>query len=178
MRQFLILMSVFFFSCSSRDSVKLADDLKPYESVLESVNLDSCYYAMVDLGVPTLLLTDYIYTDDNGVDASIVARIYSLDTSGKVLDHGELRTQGTSYPFTYSNGSLYRAGHHFIEKYCVRDGELICVENGLEKFEDGGKKSILWYQKGCEEMIQCDSLYEYISEEWFTSPVVAFIKIH
>lgn len=187
MKKFPLMLLFALVACSPHPvETSYPEELTPFQALLDTINTDSIYYAVVDLGAPALLLTEYVYDSEMDENVTIMMNIYSKADDGNVISQGEMNSQGTAYPFTSFNGMLYRAGHHFIEKYHLINDKLTCVENGLEEydhseeiasFEEHEEKATYYYQIGEEEPIQNDSLFNKLMNECFDSPVITFKKL-
>ncbi len=107
-------------SCTSKVSVP-----SRFAPVTDTLSAGK-HFAMVDLGAneDALLVTDYVYDDLEGHNATIMANVYTTDQDGKVVDCGSVNSQGTAYPLAVKDGQLFIAGHRYIQKYTLKGGKL------------------------------------------------------
>lgn len=97
----------------------------------------SANFAYANIGNrPVLLVSHEVFgNDDTEGKEAIAASIFALDSEGKIVSLGSIRSQGTLYPVSIFDNKLMVAGHHFVSIYDVRgedEPELI-----LSSHEDG-----------------------------------------
>lgn len=76
-------------------------------------------------------------TFGNNVDSdleAIEATIFALDSKGKIVSLGSIRSQGTLYPVTLLDGKLAVGGHQFVRVYGIR-GDV--PELVLDSYKEG-----------------------------------------
>lgn len=66
---------------------------------------------------------------------AIEATIFALDSKGKIISLGSIRSQGTLYPVSLLDGKIMVAGHRFVRIYGIRGEEV--PELVLESYGDG-----------------------------------------
>ena len=94
-------------------------------------------FAYADIcGHQVLLVSHEVFGADEseGLEA-IAASIFALDSDGKIISLGSIRSQGTNYPVSVSDGKLMVAGHRFVSVYGIRadeepDLEIVGHEEG------------------------------------------------
>lgn len=161
-------------SCTSRVSVP-----ERYASVTDTLSAGK-YFAMVDLGgvEEALLVTDYVYDDLEGHMATINAHVYAADVNGKVVDCGEVYSQGTAYPLAVKDSCLFTAGHRFIQKHTFRNGNGKMTEAGdmLEVLDSLGEP-LHYVIDGDMVCLPGDSLVRAAYDEWAAAEVLSFSPI-
>lgn len=91
-------------------------------------------YANVS-GKHVLLVSHETYGEDGSTEfQAIETSIFALDTEGKIMALGSIRSQGTLYPVSILDGKLMVAGHRFVKVYGIR-GDV--PELVLDSYEEG-----------------------------------------
>lgn len=85
----------------------------------------SAAFASVQVGNrPLLLVSHETFGNNENTDLqAIETSIFALDSEGKIVALGSIRSQGTLYPVSVTDSTLMVAGHHFVREYSVR-GEM------------------------------------------------------
>lgn len=176
MRKILIIAAIAasLISCTSRVSVP-----ERFSSVTDTLSAGK-HFALVDLGWKdeALLITDYVYDDLEGHMATINAHVYAADSDGKVVDCGEVFSQGTAYPLAVKDSCLYTAGHRFIRKHTLKygSGKMDSAGDLLEELDSLGEP--LRYI--IDDDIVClpgDSLVKAYYDEWAAADILSFSPI-
>lgn len=170
----IVAFAAVFTSCTSRVSVP-----EIYSSVTDTLSTGK-HFAMVDLGgkEEALLVTDYVYDDLEGHMATINAHVYVTDSNGKVVDCGEVFSQGTAYPLSVKDSCLFTAGHRFIQKHTFRNGDGKMIEAGdmLEVLDSLGEP-LHYVIDGDMVCLPGDSLVRAAYDEWASADVISFSPI-
>ena len=114
-RFLLPLLLLTLTSCAPRD---------PFASFAASFG-KTARFACADIGGRTVLLVSHeVFGPDTAAALPAVsASIFALDPDGKIVTLGSIRSQGTLYPVSLSDGRLLVAGHHFVSIYEIRGEE-------------------------------------------------------
>lgn len=171
----IIIIAAFaaaFTSCTFRVSVP-----EIYSSVTDTLSTGK-HFAMVDLGgkEEAFLVTDYVYDDLEGHMATINAHVYVTGSNGKVVDCGEVFSQGTAYPLAVKDSCLFTAGHRFIQKHTFRNGKMIEAGNLLEVLDSLGEP-LHYVIDGDMVCLPGDSLVQAAYDEWAAAEVLSFSPI-
>ena len=94
----------------------------------DSKNPAGDYIAVVDAGMPVLLVTDSIIKGDTGKQAkkgySAHAYMYAYDYNEKKVELiGPINSTGSGYPLLVSNGYVIGGFHHSAKKLTMKDGK-------------------------------------------------------
>jgi len=73
--------------------------------------------------------------NENSDKEAIEATMFALDSKGKIISLGSIRSQGTLYPVSLLDGKIMVAGHQFVRIYSIRGEEV--PELVLESYGDG-----------------------------------------
>ncbi len=118
-------------------------------------------YANVNLdGTDVLLVSSGCY-DWDGTSAAIDASIFMYKDDA-VVYLGTVQSTGTANPLCISDGKLISAGHHFVKKNTVKDGELVVAEEASEEFDSDGNST---YYYGGEKVADDKELSRMFEEE-------------
>ncbi|MCF0211651.1 MAG: hypothetical protein HUK17_01975 [Bacteroidales bacterium] len=88
-------------------------------------------------GREVLLVSHEVFGTDDSLHA-IAASLFALDSDGKIVSLGSIRSQGTLYPVSLIEGQLLVAGHRFVSLYSLRGDEPDLV---LTHHEEGDSES-------------------------------------
>lgn len=117
----------------------------PFEAFAEHFSETASFaYANVD-GHKALLVSHETFGNNaNDEIEAIAASIFVLDSEGKIMTLGSIRSQGTLYPVSILDGKLMVAGHQFVRIYGIR-GDV--PELVLDTFKEGdGPELAEWYE--------------------------------
>jgi len=143
-RNLSLALGVAAMVCSCHSSNKTAastqssPDQSRFYTVIDTLS-EGTNYAIVEVGEPLLLVADGVYDVDASTEGAIGAKAYGIAPGGTIKDLGELRTQGTAYPFSILDGKLLVEGHHFSRMYSVKDGELVLEDEYDEIYSNKGE---------------------------------------
>ncbi|MCF0207237.1 MAG: hypothetical protein HUK15_07405, partial [Bacteroidales bacterium] len=71
-----------------------------------------------------LLVSHEVFGNDENQDLeAIAASVFALDSDGKIVSLGSIRSQGTLYPVSVLDNKLMVAGHQFVYIYDIRGEE-------------------------------------------------------
>lgn len=115
---FSLLMALSVVGCSQ------PDEKETFKEFAENFS-ETARFAFAEVGGYNVMLVSH-ETFGNNVDSNleaIAADIFALDSKGKIVALGSIRSQGTLYPVSILNGKLMVAGHHFVRTYSIR-GEV------------------------------------------------------
>ncbi len=94
-------------------------------------------YTNADIGDDNLLLvTSGTWDNQDGNNAAMDAILY-VYTDGVPTELGKVCSQGTAYPLTMSGQYLFVAGHQWICKYTVAEGQLQIMEMASVEWAEG-----------------------------------------
>lgn len=127
---------------TSKDSIDTVLNSKAsdaYESFAEHFSETASFaYAEVS-GRKVLLVSQETFgNNENSDKEAIEATIFALDSKGKIISLGSIRSQGTLYPVSILDGKLMVAGHQFVKIYSIR-GEV--PELVLDNYKEGDSES-------------------------------------
>lgn len=108
---------------------------KSFESFAKHFS-DTAAFAYANVGNHEVLLVSH-ETFGNNEDTNrqaVETSIFGLDSKGKIVALGSIRSQGTLYPVSILDNKLMVAGHHFVRIYIIR-GEV--PELVLDKYAEG-----------------------------------------
>ncbi len=107
----------------------------PFEAFIEHFS-ETASFAYANVGGQKVLLVSHETFGNNQDDevAAIAASIFVLDSEGKIMTLGSIRSQGTLYPVSVLEGKLMVAGHRFVRIYSIR-GDV--PELVLDTFKEG-----------------------------------------
>lgn len=97
---------------------------------------ESASYAYATVSDRKVLLVSH-ETFGNNMNSdleAVAASVFALDSNGKIVSLGSVRSQGTLYPVSLLNGKLMVAGHRFVYIYSIR-GDM--PELVLDEYEEG-----------------------------------------
>lgn len=126
----LILSLVTLTSCHQGDTKPAPQGSEPtrelqpeeaFEAFAEHFSETASFaYANVSDHKVLLVSQETFGNDENDDKEAIEASIFALDSKGKILSLGSIRSQGTLYPVSLLNGKLMVAGHQFVRIYSIR----------------------------------------------------------
>ena len=135
-----------FTSCNLNDSkadghsprlggASVSESVDPFVAFAEHFS-ETASFAYADVGGHRVLLVSQETFGNDASDSkeAIEATVFVLDSVGKIITLGSVRSQGTLYPVSLLDGRLMVAGHHFVRIYSIRgEGpELV-----LDSFQEG-----------------------------------------
>lgn len=163
--------SAVLLSCTPGSSVP-----ERFSSVTDTLAAGK-HFALANLGgEEALLVTDYVFDDLEGHMATIIANVYAADPEGNVVDCGSVMSQGTAYPLAVKEGSLYTAGHRFIQKHTLMYGKLEEVGDILEVLDSLGEP-LRYIIDGDMVCLPGDILVNAAYDEWSGAEVLSFSPI-
>lgn len=123
---------------STLDSTEIASEPKgvdPFEAFAEHFS-ETASFAYAEVGGRKVLLVSQETFGNNANDdkEAIDASIFALDTIGKIISLGSIRSQGTLYPVSLLDGKIMVAGHQFVRIYSIR-GDV--PELVLDSYQEG-----------------------------------------
>ncbi len=132
-------------------------------------------YANVELGdTDVFLASTAAYKDENDKKYSIDASLFMYTDTG-IVYLGKIESAGTAYPLAVADGCIYTCGHHNVEKYTVKDGKLITVEEAVETFDNDGNASYTYStDKDGEKTVEDDSELTRLFDEYGKAEIVEF----
>ena len=110
-----------------------------FESFAENFGKTAAFaYAEIG-GRQVLLVSHEVFgNNENSELEAIAASIFALDSDGKIVSLGSVRSQGTLYPVSVWDNKLMVAGHQFVNIYDIRGEE---PELTLFRHEEGDHES-------------------------------------
>lgn len=127
---------------SKDDTIESAvtDSTDAFKSFREHFSETSSFaYAEIS-GRKVLLISQETFgNDETTYKEAIEATIFALDTKGKIICLGSVRSQGTLYPVSLLDGKIMVAGHQFVRIYSIRGSipELV-----LDSYEEGESEEL------------------------------------
>ena len=118
MKHFILSLAV-VLSCTA-----CASQQNAFKSFADHFGKTAAFaYANVG-GRDVLLVSHEVFGDDEaeGLQA-IAASIFALDSDGKIVTLGSIRSQGTLYPISVADNKLLVAGHTFVNIFDIRGEE-------------------------------------------------------
>lgn len=111
------------------------EEFNPFEAFIEHFS-ETASFAYANVGSHKALLVSHETFGNNVNDdvEAIAASIFVLDSKGKIMALGSIRSQGTLYPVSILDGKLMVAGHQFVRIYGIRGDEPELV---LDSFKEG-----------------------------------------
>ena len=97
---------------------------------------ESAAFAYTEVGNRQVMLVSHetFGNNENSDLEAIATSIFVLDSKGKIVSLGSIRSQGTLYPVSVYNNKLMVAGHKFVKIYNIRGEQPELV---LEEYEEG-----------------------------------------
>lgn len=117
------------------DVTSTAKVFEPFEAFAEHFS-ETASFAYANVGGHKALLVSHETFGNNLNDEveAIDASIFVLDSKGKIMTLGSIRSQGTLYPVSILDGKIMVAGHQFVKIYSIR-GDV--PELVLDTFKEG-----------------------------------------
>ncbi len=146
-------------------------DLSQYDTFTQLVDSlkTGMGYANVNLdGTDVLLISSGCYKWDD-TNAAIDSSVFMYD-EGKIAFLGTVQSTGTANPLAVADGKLYVAGHHFVDKYTVKDGKLAVAEGAREEFDTDGNAT---YYVG-DEKVEDDTTLTKMFDEAMNAEIIDF----
>ena len=113
-------------------------DCKTFQEILDKRFMLGSGFAETKLGgSEVLLLSDGLFQNADGKGAAVNTEVYGYK-NGTASCLGYVKSGGTATPLAVKDGFLYAAGHHYIGKITVKDGELITEEEAWQTFDKLG----------------------------------------
>ena len=112
--------------------------------------------------------------EKTAVDAEVFAYI-----DGKPQYLGHVQAGGTATPLAAKDGKLYTAGHHFVKKSTVKDGNLVTEELAYETFDKDGNATYHFVSDdnaGVEKTGDGEA-FEKLYEEYQGAELIEFTKV-
>lgn len=109
---------------TAQESIETAsapEEFDAFEAFAKHLS-DATSFAYAEVsGHKVLLASQEIFgNNENDDKEAIAASLFVLDSDGKILSLGSIRSQGTLYPVSLLNGKLMVAGHQFVRIYSIR----------------------------------------------------------
>ena len=149
---FLLIVSA-MTSCTQRrstgnhaaESPELAADADAFLSFAEHFSDASSFAFAKVSGRQMLLVSQETFGNNVNSDReAIEASVFALDSKGKIISLGSVRSQGTLYPVSLLDGKLMVAGHQFVRIYSIR-GKV--PELVLDSYGEGeGPELEAWFK--------------------------------
>ena len=157
-------------------------DISRFTTFTEIV--DSLYpgmaYANVTLNdADALFVANGCYDNLDGNHAAIDSSVFIYDKDGNVVFLGTVQAGGTANPLAVKDGNLYVAGHHFVIKCTVEDGELALREAAYEEFDSEGNPSYYYgtAEDGGYRQVDDDSFLSRLFEEAAEAEIIDFQEV-
>ena len=141
----LIMLAAALAGCGRKGAgTPYEDDMKSYDSVIESLPAGS-YYAFADMSPDhdALLVTEYVFDNLDGTLAAIDATVYGFDKDGGIKEYGTVKSGGTANPLAVKDGELYCAHHQYIDKVRIDESASEMITDEGDYFEDYGDTVVI-----------------------------------
>ncbi len=137
-------------------------------------------YANVTLNdTDALFVANGCYDNLDGNHAAIDSSVFIYDKDGNVVFLGTVQSGGTANPLAVKDGNLYVAGHHFVIKCTIGDGELVLREAAYEDFDSEGNASYYYgtAEDGGYRPVDDDSFLNRLFEEAMEAEIIDFQEV-
>lgn len=150
----------------------------PYGDIVAALD-DNTAYAFLDMDYDNYVMvsSDMIYNaGSEGSAASAAASCdiyYCVDNKPQKI--GEIMSEGTAYPISFSRDGIYAASGHMVEKYAVSEKEgKLYIEKGIyEEFDEDGNALYRCVSDGSEAESNEEEFLE-LHDEYSASQIVHF----
>ncbi len=117
------------------DTVSESKSTDAFEAFAEHFS-ETASFAYAEVGGTKVMLVsqETFGNNENEDKEAIEATIFALDTKGKIISLGSIRSQGTLYPVSLLDGKIMVAGHQFVRIYSIR-GDV--PELVLDSYKEG-----------------------------------------
>ncbi len=167
-----------FTGCGSL-SAGTSKETSKYEGVIASLHAGQAYaYAPICEGENALLVTNYVFDDLEGHDATYEATIY-MERNGSIEKVTTLQSGGTAYPIavTDDNSLMVSMRNSVIEGYVSREtGKFVITRESDVDYmaaEDGVYHN---YTDGKVEMSADSKVFDELTDKYFSSEPISFEK--
>lgn len=148
-----------------------------YGAVLSSLTEEQSYAYIEQEGLeyPVLLVTDATWEADGKKEAMYCQVYYVSEDEAKL--YGEIVTQGSAYPVSYSPDGIYSAGHHYAARYVLdtESEELTAAEYANETFDEEANVTYSYYsQADGEQVVEDDTYLNKMFDQWGAAEAVDF----
>lgn len=147
----------------------------PYGDIVGGLD-DNTAYAFLDMDYDNFVMasSDMLYDEGSENAAAVYCDIYYC-VDGEPQKIGEVISEGTAYPISFSKDGIYAASGHMVEKYAVSEKEgRLYIEKGIyEEFDDNGNALYRCVSDGLETESNEDEFRELLNE-YSDSQIVHF----
>ena len=150
-----------------------------YEDLVASLHAGQFYaYAPIYEGENALLVTSYTFDDLAGHQGTYEATIF-IEKSNSIEKVTTVQSGGTAYPIAITDdNSLILSMHDSVLKgYVSKDtGKFVIAEEANADYSSSEDGIYHNYKAGAIDITADSSLYDELSEKYFTSEVLSFTK--
>lgn len=147
----------------------------PYGDIVAALD-DNTAYAFLDMDYDDFVMvsSDMLYDEGSENSAAVYCDIYYC-VDGEPQKIGEITSEGTAYPISFSKDGIYAASGHMVEKYAVseKEGRLYIEKGVYEEFDDNGNALYRSVSDGLETESDEDEFKE-LFNEYSDSQIVHF----
>ena len=124
-------------------------------------------------GEDVLLIASGTFNGEQESRWAIDAEIFSI-SDGIPAYLGCAASSGTAYPLGVKDGQLYTAGHHWIKKTTVEDGQLLVSESASEVFDAAGHVTYYHEVAGESEEVADGEYFAALFNEYMNAEYLSF----
>lgn len=154
-------------------------DLEKYDSIISTLTSDQ-YYAFAGVGedYDVLLVTDGVYDFGDGTMAAIDAKVYGIDSNGKIYESGSVWSNGTAYPIAVYEDVLMFGGNHSMAMANVIDASVIIQREAYEEFDEQGNATYYLNEGNIDDIkiLDDDSALKEMYEAYAEAVVINFFQ--
>jgi len=114
---------------------------------------ETAAFAYTEVGNRQVMLVSHeTFGNNENTDLEAIATsIFILDSKGKIISLGSIRSQGTLYPVSVYDNKLMVAGHKFVKIYDIRGEQPELVLDDYEEGDESAKLQAMFekFEKAC-----------------------------
>ena len=144
----MLVTSTIIAGCGEKASLKSDSMLETFDSIIGSLEPGQAYaFAEIDADNDVLLITNGTYDNRDGNMAAIDAIIYGYGADQKIMEYGQVMSEGTAYPLAQKDGYIYFGGGHHVGKEYIDESvsSIITKEDASETFDNNGKATYYYF---------------------------------
>jgi len=126
-----------------------------FTQIVDKLEKGSGYANATINGVDVLLVTKYTFNNspDGGVfNAAIDSEVYRYNEAGVPEYLGLVEAGGTAYPLAIYDGKLYAGSNHWIKKYTIASGSILCIDEEAYVEYDGNGNGTYYHHSDLREL--------------------------
>lgn len=128
-KNFIIIVCVLAFipcltQCKGRSDTQLEEPSASatFAAFAQHFSSSTAFATATVGGREVLLTAQEVFGEGEDLEA-VEATVFALDSAGRIVSLGSVRSQGSNYPVSLLDGRLMVAGHQFVYAYDLR-GEM------------------------------------------------------